>query len=109
MKDHVIGLVDDFGIRVASGIIEEVYGGIVGRLNICAEGNVFECTHHGIVDCSGIEEKFSGDLLEEFYFLWCEGHAVVNISTLDGLAVVGAVHFGWTVVCLFWNFMSKFF
>ena len=54
---------------VASSILEEVDGGIVGRLNICFGGNAIEDMHHGIVNWLGIEEKFSGYSLEEFYFL----------------------------------------
>ena len=57
--------------------------------------------HHGVVNCAGIEEKFSSDLLKEFYFRRCEVRAVINLCILDVLFIVGPVHFGWSVVFCF--------
>ena len=69
LKYHVTSLVDDFCIRVARGIIEKVDGGIVGWLDIGAGSNVIKGVHHGGIDSAGIEEKFPGDLLQEFDFI----------------------------------------
>ena len=80
LKNHVAGSIDDFSIRVADGIVEEVDGVVVGGLDICAGGNVVEGVHHGVVNCSGIETNFSGYLLEELDFLRCEGRPVVNLA-----------------------------
>ena len=63
LKDHVTGAVDDFCIRVANGVVEEVDCSIVGGLDIGAGSNVIKGTHHGVINSAGIEEKFSGDLL----------------------------------------------
>ena len=64
LKDHVTaGAVDDFCIRGARGVVEEVDCGIVGGLDIGAGSNVIQGVHHGVTDGAGIEEKFSGDLL----------------------------------------------
>ena len=63
LKDHVTGLVDDFCIKVASGVVEEVDYGIVGGLDICAGSNVIKGMNHGFIDGAGIEEKFFSDLL----------------------------------------------
>ena len=54
LKDHVTGSVDDFCIRVASGIFEEVDSGIVGGLDICAGGDVIKDMHHSVISCAGI-------------------------------------------------------
>ena len=63
LKDHVTGVVEDFCIRAACSVVEEVDCGIVGGLNICAGSNAIKGVHHGVIDAAGIEEKFSGDLL----------------------------------------------
>ena len=59
LKDHVTGAVDDFCIRVASSIVEEVDCGIVGGDDIGAGSNVIKGMHHGVINGAGIEEKFS--------------------------------------------------
>ena len=101
LKDYVAGLVDDIGIRVASGIIKEVDGGIVGTPGICAGGNVIEGMHHGIVNCSGIEEQFSGDLLQEFCFLAYYECVTLATAVLLLIAAEGHLVVCWTVCYVF--------
>ena len=48
-------MVDDFSIVVASSIIEEVDGGILGELDVCAGGNVIEGIYHSVVNGSCIK------------------------------------------------------
>ena len=63
LKDHVTDAVDDFCVRVASGVVEKVDGGIVRRLNIGAGSEVIKGMHHGVINSPCIEEELSGDLL----------------------------------------------
>ena len=108
LKDCVTGLVDDFCIRVASVIVEDVDSGIIGGLDICAGGNVIKGVHNGVINCAGIEEKFSSDLLQKFDFIGREGCNVINFCVLNFLSVVGSIHPGWAVVFWFWDDVFEF-
>ena len=74
--------------------MEKMVDGLFGSSSAIGSGNRngVECVEHGVIDCLGIKEKLSIDLLEVVNCFVIERQTGIIVDVLYGCAVIWSGH-----------------